>query len=310
MHEQFRLAIDWQTSGKLEQAIAEYQKILLRQPEYILAYLALGKILLEQRRFEEVINLCYRAIDVNPNLGQFHKHLINALAEKHDLQQAFKYYELTRIDTKEIEIQKRDILCCVVVRNELLRLPYFLDYYRQKGIGKFLVVDNNSSDGSLAYLQSQPDVYLWHSTFSYNKANFGSAWLELLLSKYGVGNWCLIVDADEIFYYPDCDNKNIVQLCQKLDWHNKTAFSAVLLDMYSDKAIKDTHYTSGANFLDVCPYFDRKFHHIKVEKGGLYNNQTCYFGGLRRRIFGEHPVLAETPKLRAPRDKYSNFKHS
>jgi glycosyltransferase involved in cell wall biosynthesis len=180
------------------------------------------------------------------------------MVAKNELKQAFKYYEINRIDTKDIEIQSWDILCCLVVRNELLRLPYLLDYYRQKGIANFFIVDNNSNDGSLAYLQSQPDVYLWHSTLSYKKANFGSAWLELLLRKYGIGNWCLIVDADEIFYYPECEKKNLVQLCQELDRNQKTAYSAVVLDMYSDKPIEDTHYLSGANFLDVCSYFDIK----------------------------------------------------
>jgi len=286
LHEQFKLAIDWHTSGKLDLAIIQYQKILLRQPDYIVAYLNLGKILLKQRRFREAVNLYRQAIEVNPHQAEFHKNFISSLAGIMELDQAFKYYELVRIDTKEIEVQQRDILCCVVVRNELWRLPYFLNYYRQKGIAKFLIVDNNSTDGSLAYLQKQPDVYIWHSTRSYNQANFGSAWLELLLRKYSVDNWCLIVDADEIFYYPDCEKKNIVQLCQELDRNQKRAFSAVLLDMYSNKAIKDTHYISGANFLEICPYFDRNFHHIKVEKGGPYNNQNCYFGGVRRRIFG------------------------
>jgi glycosyltransferase involved in cell wall biosynthesis len=305
LHEQFKLAIDWHTSGKLALAIAEYQKILLRHPNYILAYLNLGQILLEQRRFREAVNLYIQAIEFNPNQPEFHKNFISTMAAKMEFEEAFKYYELTRIDTKEIEILQSDILCCVVVRNELLRLPYFLDFYRQKGITKFLIVDNNSSDGSLAYLQSQPDVYIWHSPLSKNKANLGSAWLELLLSKYGEGNWCLIVDADEIFYYPYCEKKNIVQLCQELDINQKIAYSAVVLDMYSDKAIKDTHYLSGTNFLESCPYFDQKFYHNKVEKGGLYNNQTCYFGGVRRRVFGGNELdycLNKVPLLKYNRN--------
>jgi hypothetical protein len=135
-------------------------------------------------------------------------------------------------------------------------------------------------------LLQQPDVHVWHSPYSFNRANFGSAWFELLLREYGVGHWCLIVDADELLYYPDCESKNLVQLCRELEAKNKRAFSAVLLEMYSDRAIEDTHYASGQRFEDVCPYFDRQFYHTKIENAGPYHNQTGYAGGVRQRVFG------------------------
>lgn len=297
---QFNLANNWERSGKLELAIAGYKKILLQQPDYIIAYLSLGNILIGQGRFSEVIDLYQKAIKLMQNQPEFHKNLINALVAKEGLEQAFKSYELTRVDTKEVEIQPQDILCYIVMRNELMRLPYLLSYYREKGISKFLIVDNNSNDGSLAYLLEQTDVYTWHSTYSFNQANFGSAWFELLLRKYGVGHWCLIVDADEIFYYPNCESKNIVHLCQELDQKQKTVFNVVLLDMYSDKAIKDTHYMSGQNFLDVCPYFDRDFYHENKEECGTYRNQNCYWGGVRERIFGSnaHCLLSKVALIK------------
>ncbi|MBD2771529.1 glycosyltransferase family 2 protein [Iningainema tapete] len=295
---QFNLANDCLRSGKLEQAIALYQKILLQEPDCIAAYLALGNILTGQGRLQEVIALYERAIGVIDNQPEFHKNLINAIVAKDGIEEAFKYYELNRVDTKEIEIQPWEILCCVVERNELLRLPYFLSYYRQKGIAKFLIVDNNSTDGSLSYLLEQSDVYTWHSTRPFSKANCGSIWLELLLRKYGVGHWCLTVDADEIFYYPDCENISIDQLCQELDKKQKTVFDAILLDMYSDKAVQDTHYTSGQNFLDVCPYFEREFYSKKEENFGNYRNHTAYWGGVRKRIFGGNDLLSKSPLIK------------
>ncbi len=297
---QFNLANDCQKSGKLELAIAGYQKILLQEPKYIIAYLALGNLLIGQGRLSEVIALYQKAIKLMPNQPEFHKNIINALVAKEGLEQAFKYYELTRVDPKEIEIQPPEILGYIAIRNELMRLPYLLSYYREKGISKFFIVDNNSTDGSLNYLLEQPDVYTWHSTYSFNQANCGSAWLELLLRKYGVGHWCLIVDADEILYYPDCEKRNIIHLCQELDRKQKTVFNVVLLDMYSDKAIKDTHYISGQNFLDVCPYFDRDFYQEKQEECGTYRNQTCYWGGVRERIFGSnaHCLLSKVSLIK------------
>ena len=43
-------------------------------------------------------------------------------------------------------------------RNERLRLPAFLNHYRSLGVDEFLVIDNDSSDGSTEYLAAQADV--------------------------------------------------------------------------------------------------------------------------------------------------------
>jgi glycosyltransferase involved in cell wall biosynthesis len=297
---QFRLANIWHQKGKIERAIAGYQKTLHLQPDHIRASLELGTLMLEQERFSEAVDIFRNAIETNPNEARFHKNLVNAFAAQENLDAAFDYYQLERIDTKPIDLKSDDLLCCVVVRNEAARLPYFLSYYREKGVAKFLIVDNDSTDQTLSYLLGQLDVYVWHSPRSFNQANFGSAWFEVLLRKYGVGYWCLTVDTDELLYYPDCEHKTLPQLCRQLDQHHKTAFGAVLLDMYANKPIKDTHYEPGQDFLEVCPYFDRKFYHIKNEQSGPYKNHTAYFGGVRQRVFGRAGdyYLSKVPLLK------------
>ena len=192
---------------------------------------------------------------------------------------------LERIDTKEINPDIDDILCFLVVRNESLRLPYVLSYYRDRGVKWFFVVDNHSNDETSAYLEAQPDVYLWHTTRSYRDARWGVDWVELLLQNYGVNHWCVLVDADELLYYPDCETKNLPQLCRELEREQKQALSTVLLDMYSQQPLKDAHYSSGQNFLEVCSYFDRNFFSLKEQKAGPFKNQIGYWGGLRQRIF-------------------------
>ena len=137
-----------------------------------------------------------------------------------------------------------------------------------------------------SYLLRQPDVHVWSSGCSFNKANFGSAWFEVLLRTYGENHWCVTVDADELLYYPDCETKNLKELTGELDLKRKKALTAVLLDMYSDKPIRDTHYTEGEDYLAVCPYFDRRFYHKRIDSAGPDRNQTLFVGGLRQRIFG------------------------
>jgi|GEM_PF-6125203 len=189
---------------------------------------------------------------------------------------------LERIDNKEIEVKLNDVLCFVVVRNEELRLPYFLQYYRNKGVAKFFIVDNHSTDTTLTFLQQQPDVYVWHTTRSFRISSGGLDWLELLLQNYGVNHWCLTLDADEFLYYYDCENKTIPQLCAELEKENKQALKAILLDMYSQQPLKDAKYNPGQNPLEVCPYFDKQFYTVKKLD---IDGKMGYWGGVRERVF-------------------------
>jgi glycosyltransferase involved in cell wall biosynthesis len=261
---------------------------------------SITKISIQKSDFSTALAAYQRAIDLNPNDAELHKQYINIIVADKGIDAAFEYYELVRQDCKKIDVPASDLLCCVVVRNEVLRLPYFLKYYRQKGVAKFLIIDNQSTDETLSYLLQQPDVYVWASAKSFNQVNFGSVWFELLLRKYGVDRWCLTVDADELLYYPDCESKTIIQLCQELDQKHYRAYTAMLLDMYADRAIQDTYYQSGQNFLEVCPYFDRQYYHRKYEQSGAYGNQTIYVGGLRERIFGKNGnyLLSKVPLLK------------
>ncbi|HBB35339.1 MAG TPA: hypothetical protein DDZ80_30065 [Cyanobacteria bacterium UBA8803] len=185
---------------------------------------------------------------------------------------------LQRADNKAILLELNNILCFAVIRNESLRLPFFLKYYREKGIDKFFIVDNDSDDETLSYLLQQPDTYVWHTKDSFkNKL----VWLEWLLKSYGNNHWCLMADADEILYYPDCETKLIKDLCRQLDRQKKDALKVLMLDMYSDKPIREVQYQQGTHFLEACPYFDRKFYH---HKEGLRHDY--YWGGLRERVFG------------------------
>lgn len=301
----FQLAKAWQLKGKVDAAIAGYQEVLQFQPNHIQAALKLGTLLIEQERLDDAIAVYSQSLNLNPNEAELHKNFIEALVRKEGITAAFKAYQLWRKDEKELVLAPNDILCCTVARNEFVRLPYFLAYYRQQGIDKFFIIDNNSTDDTSSYLLAQPDVYLWHSAGSFNQANFGSVWFELLLRTYGLDRWCLIVDADELLYYPDCETRSIHQLCQALESQNKKAMTAVLLDLYSDRAIADTHYTPGQNFLDLCPYFDRVFYHSQYEQHGPYRNQIGYFGGVRQRVFGESGsyYLSKVPLIQYSLDR-------
>jgi len=57
-----------------------------------------------------------------------------------------------------VALEKDDIVVVSNVYNEALRLPYFLTYYRNPGVKKFFIVDNNSTDETAEILKNAPDV--------------------------------------------------------------------------------------------------------------------------------------------------------
>lgn len=193
---------------------------------------------------------------------------------------------LKRLDRHILALKPTDVLCFLVVRNEAARLPYLLTYYREHGIARFFVVDNASTDTTREFLLAQPDVFLWLTEASFRKARCGTDWTEWLLRRYGVGHWCLVVDADEVLYYPNSETRMIPDLCASLDVRHHQALAALMLDMYSNQPLCQTHYTPEQPFLEVCPFFDRQFYHVKRDQFHHHKYPTSYFGGMRQRVFG------------------------
>ena len=140
-----------------------------------------------------------------------------------------KSRELSLYSDHTGDIRPEDILVFVTARNERIRLPYFLRYYREMGVGHFLFVDNGSDDGSAEYLAQQEDCSVWHTDASYKASNFGIDWMNWLLRKYGTGHWTLTLDPDEFFVYPFCDTRPIQALTDWLDTYGIRSFPAMLL---------------------------------------------------------------------------------
>ena len=135
-------------------------------------------------------------------MGIFSQYMLR-LARKRWRFRAFrKRRELQSVVNRTKAIKPEQILLFSTLRNERVRLPFFLRYYRSLGISHFLIVDNNSDDGSREYLAAQPDVSLWTTKASDKQSRFGVDWLNWLQSKYGHGHWTLVVDPDEFLFTP------------------------------------------------------------------------------------------------------------
>jgi len=204
-----------------------------------------------------------------------------------------KSRELRAVQNNTAAIRPSDVLLVSTVRNEKIRLPYFLRYYRELGIDHFLIVDNDSTDGTLDYLGGQSDVSVWHTTHSYKSATFGVDWMNWLKRSYAHDHWVLVVDPDEFFIYPFCDTRPIQALTDWLDNSSIRSFSAMLIDVYPKGRIDDVPYVEGQNPLEIANWFDSGNYMIK--KNPEYGNLWIQ-GGPRSRVF-----FPDNPKKAGPR---------
>ena len=196
---------------------------------------------------------------VNPNINSY---AFAAKRLKHQLEYALRRslarnyvsWRIMKIDSISVPANPDEIRLFMVVRNESLRLPFTLEYYFSRGVDRIFVIDNDSSHDPAAIVLSHKNAHLFHTKDKYRHQGY---WIDFLLRRYGVGHWCLVVDADEVFVYPFCESIALRQLCSFLDSEHFETLDCVLLDMYPDTPLDGVVYKPGMHPLLVAPWFDR-----------------------------------------------------
>lgn len=219
-----------------------------------------------------------------------------------DFKDSFHSLKIKRINQKKKEqsiktlkvITKREVLnnsneirLFAIMRNESLRLPHFLTYYKELGVDRFFFIDNNSTDNSIEIALKADNVHVFSTSENYQNHWY---WMEHLLETYGKNHWCVVVDIDELFSFPYSEKLSIRDLIKYLDEEKSCSICTFLLDMYSDKSVISTDYSVGLNPLNITTYFDRDYRNIYFpffDRLKLnYFTAISYTGGMRERVFG------------------------
>lgn len=184
---------------------------------------------------------------------------------------------------KSISIDLKKVIPIIVTRNDLTKLKTFLNYHRNLGIMQFLIIDNNSNDGTREYLLKQKDVFLFYIDTKYSSSN-RVAWIDRVIAFIGYNNWYYVADTDELLAYENCENVKIDSFLQYLQSNGIYRPRAIMLDMYPKGKICDKDYYKKYTYFDTNSYkrkFDYRFYSIN--------------GGPRERVFGIPPCLTKYP---------------
>jgi hypothetical protein len=216
--------------------------------------------------------------------------------------------KLKKIDNRTVLGNSREIRLFGILRNESLRLPYFFQHYKQMGVDRFFLIDNNSVDNSSAIILKEDKTHLFFTNESYMNH---WQWMEYLLETFGKNHWCIVVDIDELFYYPNFDIMPLPSLIKYLEKYKFTSISTLLLDMYADNNILEIEYKETTNPLEVLPFFDTEYYKTAFV---FYDNKklkpfqiNAYAGGMRERVFGKmNPtdILSKVPLFKYSDDVY------
>ncbi|SDP69666.1 Glycosyl transferase family 2 [Phyllobacterium sp. YR620] len=194
-----------------------------------------------------------------------------------------------QIATATSQYTDSDIAVVVPVRNERKFLGSFLAHYRKLGVARFIVIDDQSCDGTVEYLTAQNDVDLWRSTVRYADAQRSILWREWIFNHYGQNRWYLNLDVDEYLVYQDCYQRPITDVATHLSIQQHFRMAAPMIDLYPGEH-------SCANLSDDVPpweianQFDATGYVI-----GQASSGWSIKGGLRGRKFGLSNQLIKYP---------------
>jgi len=195
------------------------------------------------------------------------------------------FYKANLKIEKTIDIDS-EIILISVVKDELYRVQKFLEHYRKIGVHQFVIIDNQSTDGTKEYLMKQIDVYLISAEDKYT-TNRREAWINRVLSYFGFDRWYMVADIDELIVYTGVESHLINELLHFAESRHITRLRGMMLDMYPEK------YTD----LDEI---DDKYSFYKYFDSDTYTvNKACELevvrGGFRNRCMGSNALLTKYP---------------
>jgi hypothetical protein len=158
-----------------------------------------------------------------------------------------------------------------IVRDEIFFMPAFFDHYRRLGVQQFIILDDGSSDGTVEFLENQPDCAVLSSRFRfgqmltvrradgrYKRSRAGRLLKKAIPKKYLIGKYAVYTDADEFLILPK-GVEGLPLLIDQLARRGIQCVAASLIDFFPRTVAGLNTRTAGSSFEELVaayPCFD------------------------------------------------------
>ncbi len=157
-----------------------------------------------------------------------------------------------------------------VVKDEQFYIRSFFDHHRRLGVEQFVIIDDQSTDGTREWLAAQPDCVVLESPHRYGeeialagaggerRLRAGIAFKTLVPQKYLAGRYAICLDADEYLVLPE-GVASLGELIDLLARHDVASVAASLVDFFPATLAemeRPRDFATAEAMLDAHPYFD------------------------------------------------------
>lgn len=223
---------------------------------------------------------------------------------KQSLMSEIKYYS----GDNNLQWQNDECGLVCLLRNGSEYIETFLMHYRQMGIAHFIFIDNGSDDDTLDLLRGEKDVTIYQTSLPHKF--YENDIRRLVIEKHSKNRWCLNVDIDELFDYPDSDKISLKDLLRYLSGNQYTSVAGYMLDMFNKEVVfrdnEKTNLKESYRFYDISNIEKKDYYAPDVIAYCNYNTLSsndikCYFGGIRKTLFASniagHYLLTKHPLI-------------
>lgn len=197
---------------------------------------------------------------------------------------------------RQVRLGRDEAIVLCLVKDAGYHIGPFIAHYRKLGVGHIVLLDNGSTDDTLAQASGQVDVSVFQTRLPFRNNN--RQMRRYLVRRFTARDrWALVVDADELFDFPCSDRIGLPAMLAYLRSRGFTTMVSYLLDMLPDRPLSqvDAHLPMQ----QACPHYDlsavRKRGYFEVDGYGgerwVAHNRLAnpevqrYVGGVRAQAF-------------------------
>lgn len=193
----------------------------------------------------------------------FSKNLINEQDKVISKNLSSIIYSSSFIQPTSLPSKSNETTLFAVIKNDFQYLKPWYKHYKEIGINRFIIIDDNSST-ELSEFLPYDDVFVFKPIVG-NFKMFKTFWIRILAQMYQKEqSWILTVDSDEFLDISAGGFASISELIEKCEKINKDYCGGVLIEMLPSEK-KDV---SEANFLTTMD------HHLWRPKNSDYGYQN------------------------------------